>query len=80
MKKFTECINGNSDKHPLTAWLDKEIYDQSDGDWDQKMAAFHIDDETDQDIKISNRESIQVWAVCFSSITMLLLLVLLPLP
>ena len=49
MKKFIEYIDANS-----------EIYDESDGDLDQKSSAFYIDDEEDQDNEISDREPIQV--------------------
>ena len=60
LKKFKEYIDGSSNKHPLLAQLDKEIDDESDGEWDDKSAAFHINDETDHDIEISHREFIQV--------------------
>ena len=43
------------------------------------METFDIHDETDQNIEISDRESIQVWAVCINSIVTLMLLVLLSL-
>ena len=69
LKKFIEYIDANS-----------KIYDESDGDLDQKSSAFYIDDEEDQDNEISDSESIQVWAVCVGSIVTLLLLVLLSLP
>ena len=68
LNKFKEYINANSNKHPLLAQLDKEIDGESDGEWDQETAAFHISDETDHDIEISDRESIQKWAVCVCSI------------
>ena len=60
LKKFIVYIDANSDKHPLIARLDKEIYDESNGDLDQKSSAFHIDDKADEDNQISDRESIQV--------------------
>ena len=63
-KSLKESIDANSNKHPLLAQLDKEIDDEIDGEWDLESAAFHINDETDHDIEISDRESIQVWAVC----------------
>ena len=68
LKKFKEYIDATSNKHPLLTQLDKEIDDESDGEWDQESAAFHISDETDHDIEISDRESIQVCAVCVFSI------------
>ena len=68
MKKFKEYIDANSNKHPLLTQLDKEIDDESVGEWDQESAAFHISDETDHDIKISDRECIQVCAACVCSI------------
>ena len=68
LKKFKEYIDANSNKHLLLTQLAKEIDDESDGEWDQESAAFHISDETDHDIEISDRESIQVCAVCVCSI------------
>ena len=56
---FEEYIDGNSNKHPLLAQLDKEIGDESDGEWDQESAGFHTNDEADHDSEISDRESIQ---------------------
>ena len=48
--------------------MDKEIGDESDGEWDQESAAFHTNDEADHDSEISDRESIQKWVVCLCSI------------
>ena len=64
LKKFKEYIDGNSYKHPLLPQLYEEIDDESDGVWDEESAAFHISDETDHDIEIPDRESMQVRAVC----------------
>ena len=68
LKKFKEYIDANSNKYPLLAQLDKEIDDESDREWDQESAAFHINDEADHDIEVSDRESIKVWAACVCSI------------
>ena len=64
LKKFKECIDGNFNKHSLLTQLYKEIDGEIDGEWDQESASFHINDETDYDIEISDRKSIQVWVVC----------------
>ena len=64
LKKFEECIDGNFNKHSLLTQLYKEIDGEIDGEWDQESASFHINDETDYDIEISDRKSIQVWVVC----------------
>ena len=59
LKKFKE-YDANSNKYLLLAQLDKEIDDENDGEWVQESAAFHINDETDHDIEISDREYIQL--------------------
>ena len=59
LEKFKE-YDANSNKYPLLAQLDKEIDDENDGEWVQESAAFHINDETDHDIEISDREYIQL--------------------
>ena len=72
LKKFKEYIDAYSNKHPLLGQLDKELDDESDGEWDQESAAFHINDETDHDIETSDWESIQVWVVCVCGVMLCL--------